>query len=416
MRILAISHLFPHLDEKRYGIFVARQLSEMHRLGADITVIVPVVWCPAFLRFFKRWQAYDHRRPLCKYDGLKTIPVPYIRPPGNWYNRWAGLVAFWAMRKKALELHKEREFDVIYATDFFPNGDAAVRLAKCTNIPVACLGIGVDVNITAHSSKIMYRHFVRTARALDGTLACGRSVADGIDAVTGKRTLCVYGVVDLEEFAPTSDKVSLRKKLGLPLDKTIALYVGYLMKRKGIYELAEAFCRIQKTCPNTLLVMCGGGPEEAGLRTFIQSRNIERMVHLVGEVEPERMSKWMQASDLFVLATHTEGMPNVVMEAMACGLPVVTTQVGGVPDAVGDCQGVALVRPKDVDAFADVTLKLLQDKRLRERMGSAARRKAEERFGVARNARLILDYLRQVVADQVRRRGPAAPDGKKDRR
>lgn len=382
---------------------MARQLSEMYRLGADITVLVPVVWCPAFLRFFKRWQGYNHTRSLCKYDGLKTIPVPHIRPPGNWYNRWAGLAAFWAMRKKVLELHKKEEFDVIYATDFFPDGDAAARLARYINVPAACLGIGVDVNITARSSKIMYRHFVRTARALDGTLACGRSVADAIDAVTGRCSLRVYGVVDLQEFSPAPNKVSLRKTLGLPLDKTVALYAGYLMKRKGIYELAEVLCRIQKTCPNTLLVMCGGGPEEAGLQTFIRERNIERMVRLVGEVEPEQMSKWMQASDLFVLATHTEGMPNVVMEAMACGLPVVTTQVGGLPDAVGDCQGVALVPPKDIDAFADVTSKLLQDERLRRHMGSAARRKAEERFGVKQNARLILDYLQQVIEEKLKK-------------
>jgi len=304
------------------------------------------------------------------------------------------------MKKKVLELHKTKRFDVVYATNFFPDGDVAVRLAKRIDTPVACLGIGVDVNITAHSSKIMHRHFVRTARALDGTLACGQGVAAGIDAVTGKHALCVYGVVDLEEFSPTSDKASLRKRLGLPLDKNIALYAGYLMKRKGIYELVEVLCKIQKTCPNALLVMCGGGPEEARLRTFIQTKHIEPLVHLVGEIEPERISKWMQASDLFVLATHTEGMPNVVMEAMACGLPVVTTQVGGLPDAIGDCQGVSLVPPKDVDAFADVTLKLLQDKRLRKHMGSAARRKAEERFSVERNARLILDYLQRIVEER----------------
>jgi hypothetical protein len=63
MNILAISHLFPHLKERRYGIFVARQLSEIHRLGTEITVIVPRVWCPAFLQRFERWKGYDHNCP-----------------------------------------------------------------------------------------------------------------------------------------------------------------------------------------------------------------------------------------------------------------------------------------------------------------------------------------------------------------
>jgi glycosyltransferase involved in cell wall biosynthesis len=109
------------------------------------------------------------------------------------------------------------------------------------------------------------------------------------------------------------------------------------------------------------------------------------------------MNKWMKASDLFVLATHTEGMSNVVMEAMACGLPVVTTTVGGLPEAVGGCEGAILVPPRDVDKFKDAVLKVLRNEQLRERMGLAARKLAEEKFGVQRNARQILDYLQEII-------------------
>jgi teichuronic acid biosynthesis glycosyltransferase TuaC len=400
VRILAISHLFPNLKEKRYGIFVARQLSEIHRIGAEITVIVPRVWCPGLLRHFDRWKNHDHKSPLCRFEGIETFSVPYLRPPGNFYNRWSGLAAFRAMKSKALELHKCRKFDVIYATDFFPDGDAAVRLAKYLKLPAACLSIGVDVNITAQSSGIIYRHFVRTAKALDGTLACGQSVADGIKAVTGKNPLCVYGVLDLEEFSPAPDKIPARKDLGLPPDKTIALYAGYLTKRKGVYDLLEAIYRIQKKYPNLLLVMCGAGTEEISLWKLIREKGIENIVRMVGEVEPERMNKWMQASDLFVLASHTEGMPNVVMEAMACGLPVVATAVGGLPGAVGDCEGTILVSPENVDELEKAIVKVINDNQLRADMRIAARQRAEEQFSGKRNAHLILDYLRKIVEEK----------------
>lgn len=397
VKILAISHLFPHLKEKRYGIFAARQLSEIHRLGAEITVIVPRVWCPRFLQRFERWKDYDHNCPLCQFEGLNTISAPYIRPPGNWYNRWSGFVVFNVIRKKVLRLHKEKRFDIIYATDLFPDGDAAVRLSKYLRTPATCLCIGVDVNITAHTSNRMYRHFVKTAKALDGVLTCGQSVADGVKAVTGKNPLCVYGVLDLEEFSPASDKTSLRKELGLPSDKTIALYAGYLMKRKGIYELVEAFYRARQKYPHTLLVMCGGGPEKAGLENLARERNIEHSVLLVGEVEPEQMSKWMKASNLFVLASHTEGMPNVMMEAMACGLPVIATTVGGLPEAIGDCEGAILVPPKNIEALEEAMVKVIADHQLQARMQIASRTRAEERFSVKRNARRILDYLQEIV-------------------
>ena len=400
MRILAISHLFPNLKEKRYGIFVARQLSEIRRLGAEITVIVPRVWCPGLLRHFDRWKNQDHKCPLCRFEGIETISVPYLRLPGNFYNRWSGLAAFRAMKSKALELHKSRKFDVIYATDIFPDGDAAVRLAQHLKLPAACLSIGVDVNITAHSSRIIYRHFVRTAKALDGTLACGQSVADRIKAVTGKSPLCIYGVLDLEEFSPATDKSPARKELDLPLDKTIALYAGYLTKRKGVYELLKAIYRVQQQCPDILLVICGAGPEETALRRVIREKGIEDMVRMAGEVEPERMNKWMQASDLFVLASHTEGMPNVVTEAMACGLPVVATAVGGLPGAIGDCDGAILVPPENVDDLKEAIVKVINDNQLRASMRIAARNRAEEQFGGRRNARLILDYLRKIVEEK----------------
>ena len=400
MRILAISHLFPNLKEKRCGIFVARQLSGIRRLGAEITVIVPRVWCPGLLRHFDRWKNQDHKSPLCPLEGIETSSIPYLRLPGNFYNRWSGLVAFRAMKNKALELHKSRKFDVIYATDFFPDGDAAVRLAQYLKIPAACLSIGVDVNITAHSSGIIYRHFVRTAKALDGTLACGQRVADGIKAVTGKNTLCIYGVLDLEEFSPVPDKSPARKELDLPLDKTIVLYAGYLTKRKGVYELLEAIYKVQKKCPDVLLVICGAGPEETALRRLIREKGIEDMVRMAGEVEPEQMNKWMQASDLFVLASHTVGMPNVVTEAMACGLPVVTTAVGGLPGAIGDCDGAILVPPENVNELEKGIVKVINDNQLRASMRIAARNRAEEQFGVKSNARLILDYLRKIVEEK----------------
>jgi teichuronic acid biosynthesis glycosyltransferase TuaC len=405
VRILAISHLFPNLKEKRYGIFVARQLSEISRLGAEITVIVPRVWCPGLLRHFERWKNYDHKPPLCRFEGIDTLSIPYLRLPGNFYNRWSGLAAFRAMKSKALELHKSSKFDVIYATDFFPNGNAAVRLAKCLKLPAACLGIGVDVNITAFSSKTIYRHFVRTAKALDGTLSCGQSVAERIKAVTGKNPLCVYGVLDLNEFSPVPDKIPARKELNLPPDKIIALYAGYLTKRKGVYDLLEAIYRVQKKRPDILLVICGAGPEEASLKRLIREKGMERTVHMTGEIEPERMNKWMQASDLFVLASHTEGMPNVVMEAMACGLPVIATAVGGLPEAVGDCDGVILVPPENIDELEKAITKIINDNQLKVNMGIAARKRAEEKFGAKRNACLILDYLQKIIEQ---RQGQAA--------
>jgi glycosyltransferase involved in cell wall biosynthesis len=106
-----------------------------------------------------------------------------------------------------------------------------------------------------------------------------------------------------------------------------------------------------------------------------------------------------------VLASHTEGMPNVVMEAMACVLPVIATAVGGLPEAVGDCDGVILVPPENIDELEKAITKIINDNQLKVNMGIAARKRAEEKFGAKRNACLILDYLQKIIEQ---RQGQAA--------
>ncbi len=398
MRILAITHNFPNEGNRNHGIFAARQLLEMKNQGADITVLVPLVWCPGFLRNFKRWRIYNHNWK-CEYKSIKALSIPYLRLPGRWFYPWAGRSVFHAIRNKAVELHKENPFDVIYARFFFPDGYAALRLSRVMGIPVVAVGAGDDVNVDPHFSKIVYRDFVKQAKELDGIIASGHRVADNIDAVSNKRALPVHGVVDLQTFAPISDKSHLRQELGLPPDKFVILYAGTYKATKGLYELIDAVERISKEVPNIVLKICGYGRQESRMRSVIKQKALENVIDIVGLVDPSEMHKWMQSADMFVLPSYEEGMPNAVMEAMACGLPVVASSVGGLPEDIGDCEGAILVQPRSVDALEQGMLKVIENEQLRARMEAAARKRAEERFGVERNARIVLNYLRKVVEE-----------------
>jgi len=398
MKILVISHLFPNKKNKNYGIFMARQLVEMAKQGMDITVIVPTVWTPPVLTYFNKWKDYDHNVKLWEFDGLKAISSPYLRITGNWFFRWVGLSAFLSLKNKVRKLHKKNKFDLIYSRCFFPDGDAAVRLSKRLKIPAACVGIGRDINIVPYYNKSIYNRFVRIANELDGTLSSGQAVADKIDKVSHKKTLSVYGVVNLQKFAPAPDKLILRKQLGLPDDKLLVLYLGTFKKDKGVYELLEAFTLVNQQIPNTILEICGYGVEKAGMIRYIQKNKLEKVVRMVGAVDHEKVDLWMKACDLFVLPTYHEGMPNAVMEAMACGLPVVVSAVGGLPDAVGDSSGALLVPPQNVDELTNAMLNILRDEQLRRNMSTAARQRAEEQFGVEKTASTIIDYLKLTIA------------------
>src|SRR3989339_963511 len=112
MKILAISHLFPHQKEPRYGIFVKRQLEAIAKLGSEVTVIVPTVYCPSLMSKCKRWKGYDNKSQLLPSDYLKTMRVFYFRPPGNWYNRWSGLAAYLSMKHIVQAIHAKEKFDI----------------------------------------------------------------------------------------------------------------------------------------------------------------------------------------------------------------------------------------------------------------------------------------------------------------
>jgi len=112
------------------------------------------------------------------------------------------------------------------------------------------------------------------------------------------------------------------------------------------------------------------------------------------------MHLWMQAADVFVLPSYMEGMPNVVMEAMACGLPVIATAVGGLPEAIGDDEGAMLIEPRKVKPLVDAMLKVCSDKTLQFKMSLAVRQTAEDKFGLKNNVKKTLIYLESVVKNE----------------
>ena len=404
MKILAVSHLFPNAHEPRYGIFVARQLAAIAAEGATVELLVPRLYSPRWLSWLLgRPKRMDHTSSLLQFDRLSALSVRYFAFPGKSFKRRAGVAMYRAALAMARARHREIGFDIVYGTDWFLGADVARRLAASLGLPSSGLAIGDDINITAKQSTADHQRFVEIANGLTATLACGDSLAESIDEVrAGSATLSVFGVVDLDRFQPVAAKSPLRRELQLPHAKQILLYAGYLWKRKGLLELIDAF---EGVCQNhdVALVICGQGEDEAAIVQHARQSDANSHIHFVGSVGPDRMHRYMQAADLFVLPSYSEGMPNAVMEAMACGLPVVCTAVGGLPQAVGDSDAARLIVPRDHRALETSIRDILDDEQRAMKMSTAARTLAEARFGARPNARRILTHFEQA-------RAQASPD------
>ena len=399
MRILVISNLYPYRTNPLYGIFTARQWEMAARLGADVTLLFTHAWIPRLVqKTLPRYKGYNEKHTPLECRGVKVFRVACPRwGRGISGYRWEGLSIYHTAKTRVVQLHSQKPFDVIYGKGIFPSADAGVRFSRLLGIPVVGEGIGSDVNVAPDHSPAMYRHFVRTVRALNGAVADGKRVADRLSAVMQMEVPTIHGLVDLEVFKPVAERLELRRKLDLPADALVLLFVGHLKREKGVYELMTAFSRVRKRVPNAVLRICGQGTEHSGLARSITEDGVADAVQLVGSVHPDRMHEWMQASDVLVLPSYTEGMPNVVMEAMACGVPVVSTTVGGLPDALADSEGAILVSPREVAPLEEAIVSVCADAPLRERMSRAARRTAEHKFGLQKNVDVTLQYLRNTV-------------------
>lgn len=193
---------------------------------------------------------------------------------------------------------------------------------------------------------------------------------------------------DLDRFKP-GDRIAARKALGLPLGAKIIGIVATLRSWKGHRFLVEAM--IDTKLADARLILIGDGPQEEALRAQIAARNLNERVTLAGRQDD--VVPWLHALDIFALpSTDSEGVPQALMQAMACELPVVTTAAGAIPELVRDQENGLVVTAESAKALADAIARLLADEPLAKRLAAAARREIEQHH----TKKAMLDAMEEV--------------------
>ena len=186
--------------------------------------------------------------------------------------------------------------------------------------------------------------------------------------------------INIEDFDIPYSKEECRDKLGLPIDENMILFVGILSPYKGPDVLLRAMPKILKNIPNTKLVLVGSGGMKEELERLSKKIGIEDYVKFVGFVEESLKPLYYKAADVFCLPStmSTESFGIVNLEAMACGVPIVASKIGGIPDAVKDGENGLLVPPRDPEKLADAIIYLLENENIRKKMGKNGREKVED--------------------------------------
>jgi len=398
LRVLTISHMFPSEKLRRHGIFICREAEYLAKYGIECDFLVPRPWAPWPLYLFARWKAYSPANLLVGPNRFEARAVRYLRPPGLWFLKFAGRAVAMASKPCARRWHKENLFDLVLGISMFPDAEVAVAIGNELGLPVATLAVGSDAMLYPVWQPVLWRRLGSILEKVDLPIGVSESICKKI-AETGKckqKPLCVYLGRDNEKFSPPKDKSKVRQKLGLAEDDIVAIYVGAVADFKGINELVTvAEGLLEKYC-NFRLVCLGDGPAIEKLVQLGASVGRDNAVVLPGLVSPQEVPTYLQASDFMVFPSHSEGMPQSILEAMDCGLPVVATRVGGIPEAVVDGETGILIDAKNTGQLRGAMEKMINDKEFRITAGHKGHLLAKKKFDAESNAEKFAKALRSL--------------------
>lgn len=345
-RLVVLSSLFPHPGQPIAGIFIQERMFRVAR-RLPVTVVVPVPWFP-LQGLLRRWKP-GFRPPAPRHefrDGVEIFYPRFLCVPAV-FKRLDGWFMALGVARLAARLVREGRCDLIDAHFGYPDGHAAVLLGRWFGRPVTVTWRGSEPRLAAVSWG--RRHLARVLRRAARTFSVSESlrrVALELGGDPGKVQVVANGV-DTERFRP-EDRGAARQALHLPPEARILITVGGLVERKGQQRVIELMPELLHRHPDLHYLLVGGasgeGDGEQALRRQVQSLGLEGRVHFLGVVPPDRLRYVLSAADVSVLATRNEGWANVLLESMACGLPVVATDVGGNREVVSS-DSVGIIVP-----------------------------------------------------------------------
>ncbi len=385
MRVLIVTKLFPNGAEPESSPFNRQQFTELSRL-CEVELWATIPWFPAS-KAVRRWSRAGrllHVPRSERVDGLEVRHprVAYVPKIASSLN---GALYAASLSADALALHGK--LDVVLGSWAYPDGCAAVWLAERLGVPAVVKVHGSDIDVLARRMGPRRRMQAVLPRA-DGIVAVSAALAARVAelGVAPERISVVKNGVDRTLFSPAS-RAEARRRLGLSPAAQNVLFVGRVERDKGVLELAAAVSRLA----DVELCVVGAGPAEA------EVRSVGTQVRFVGPRPHREIALWLAATDVLALPSWHEGTPNVVLEALASGRPVVASRVGGIPDVVDRPLFGRLVPPRSPDSLAAALKGVLEEEHDAARIAHDAKIPS---WG--ESARALYDTLLSALSERAR--------------
>jgi teichuronic acid biosynthesis glycosyltransferase TuaC len=371
IRLLTFSTLYPNAVTPSHGVFVQTRLRHLVASGeVESRVVAPIPWFPFRHRMFGEYARFAAVPKHEERFGLSIAHPRYLLLPKVGMTSAPFFLARSGLAAARRLIGEGYDFDLIDAHYFYPDGVAAVMMGKALGKPVVITARGTDINLIPQyrAPRRMILDAARDCAAMITVCNALKEELVGIGADGGKITPLRNGV-DLNLFRP-EDRAVARLDMGISGQRFVMASVGLLIERKGHEIVIEAMPGI----PDAELLIAGSGPDEAKLKQLADRLGVADRVRFLGAQPQERLRALYNAADCLILASSREGWANVLLEAMACGTPVVASNVWGTPEVVANADAGVLMDQRSPSGLVRAVTRLRQA--LPER--AATRRYAEQ--------------------------------------
>ena len=397
---------YPYAENAIFGTFVHEQVAALKGFGIDVRVVQPTPLTPfPISRINDRYKKLASIPPKEVYKGVTVYHPRYVTLPRRLFYEHVGNWMYKGILNTVLSVYGQWPFDVIHAHATYPCGWSAnlIRDNHLKHIRTLHTIHRVSIIDTPKKNKSCFARVQESLSRADWNVFVSMegyrlAMSYTQDRIREKSSYITNGV-NASQFSLAEEDHAEVRKLKKTYENTLnILFIGYLMERKGIKELLRAYEMLKDYgANNTRLFLVGRDLSGSYVDAFIKSHGLQGRVIPIGTVLHDHIKRWLEFADIFVLPSHSEGLPTVLFEALYMRKPAIFTTVGGISDVIENMEQAILIEPKSAAAIAKALSMLINDPGLRERLGHNGHRLIRDHYTWEINAKQNIEIYQKMI-------------------